>query len=211
MNKALPAFIAFAVLVGLCWLFPPIRIRSLKEVREVAISAQFDAVEFVEKFWGSQLLPATKEAAGATEVLETIANDPLSVREQFGRTLGVSSSYFLFVNGVGKVVSVEEDGIGLSLRPDSDEVQIAIPLGFVFGNAVRDSTGLLDPGDYPNAQEFNDISAALNSRVESNVLTRLREIAVPGSRIRFAGCAEVADEEQDLKPLALVPIFVEPE
>ena len=30
-----------------------------------------------------------------------------------------------------------------------------IETGHIFGNAVRDGTGLLDVNDYPNSQEFN--------------------------------------------------------
>lgn len=211
MNKALPALIAIAVLAGLCWLFPPFHIRSLKEVREAEAGVQFNAADLVERFWSGELLPATSGAAEASEVLEVIASNPPSVRERFGRTVGVSSSYFLFVHGVGRVVGTDDDSIGLSLEPDGNEAQIIIPLGFVFGNAVRDGTGLLNPSDYPNAQEFNDISAALNTMVETNVMPQLKQIATIGSRVQFAGCAEVADEELDLKPLSLVPVYVKAE
>ena len=83
-----------------------------------------------------------------------------------------------------------------------------IELGFVFGNAVRDATGLITASSYPNAQEFNDISAALNSMVEANVLPQLQQIAKVGDRIQFVGCAEVGDEDTDLKPLKLVPVMV---
>jgi predicted lipoprotein len=200
-----------AALAGLCWVFPPFHVRSLQAVRQAQANQQFNAADFAAKFWGQKLLPAAAQAVDAATVLDRIAVDPGSVPNEFGRTVGVSSSYFLFVRGVGRVVDADDDSIGLSLRPGSDEVHIVIPLGFVFGNAVRDGTGLLDPSDFPNAQEFNDISAALNSMVETNVMPRLQQIATLGSRIRFAGCAEVADEELDLKPLTLVPVSAEPE
>jgi hypothetical protein len=34
-------------------------------------------------------------------------------------------------------------------------------------------------------------------------------VARVGRRLRFAGCAEVADEDLDLDPLMLVPVLVE--
>jgi predicted lipoprotein len=76
---------------------------------------------------------------------------------------------------------------------------------------VRDATGLIKASNYPNAQEFNDISAALNSIVETNVLPQLQRIAKVGGRIQFAGCVEVGEEESDLKSLKLVPILVKPD
>ena len=208
MKKAVPALIVLVALALLCVVFPPFHVRSLKAVREAQASKQFNAAEFAAQFWTEQLLPAASQASDAGEVLEKINTDLKSVREQFGRTVGVGSSYYLFLRGDGRVVSADENSVGLSLKPEGDETQIVIELGFVFGNAVRDATGLVKASSYPNAQEFNDISAALNSLVETNVLPRLQQVAKVGSRVQFVGCAEVSDEDMDLKPLKLVPIEV---
>jgi predicted lipoprotein len=211
MKRLLPWLIGVTVVAGLCWAFPPFRVHSLKAVREAQMSTQFNAADFVGRFWGERLLPATEQAADVTQVLAAVANGPAKVREQFGRTVGVSSSYFLFVRGLGRVVSTSDGSVGLSVRGEGDTAEIAVPLGLVFGNAVRDGTGLLSSSEYPNAQEFNDISAALNRIIETNVLPQLQQIAKVGKRIAFAGCVEVADEETDLQPLKLVPITVKPE
>jgi len=208
MKKAVPALIGLATLVLLCWVFPPFHVRSLKAVRKEAANQRFNAADFAASYWTETLLPAAEQAADAATVLDRIASDPKSVRDQFGRTVGVGNSYYLFLRGAGRVVSADGDSIGLSMESDGNAAEIVIPLGFVFGNAVRDGTGLLDPSDHPNAQEFNEISAALNGIVETNVLPRVQEIAKAGSRIEFVGCAEVGDEDLDLMPLKLVPIQV---
>jgi predicted lipoprotein len=211
MKRALFWLVALVTLAGLCRAFPPFHIRSIKAVREAQANLQFNAADFAGRFWNEKLLPATGQAAEATKVLAAIAAAPEQVREQFGRTVGVSSSYFLFVHGAGRVVSADADNIGLTLKAEGHEADIIIPLGLVFGNAVRDSTGLLNSSAYPNAQEFNDISAALNRIVETNVLPQLQRIATVGKRVQFAGCVEVGEEETDLKPLKLVPILVKVE
>lgn len=211
MKKFLPAIVVLVVAGALGTLFPPFHIRSLKAVRGAQESRQFNPAEFAATFWSGKLLPATEQAAEAATVLEKINSDPQAVRKQFGRTVGVGSSYFLFLRGAGRIVSVDADSVGLSLKPQGSEPEVVIELGFVFGNAVRDATGLLNPSSFPNAQEFNDISAALNSLVETNVLPQLQQIAKVGGRIHFVGCAEVDDEDQDLKPLKLVPIVVKPD
>ena len=208
MKKAIPALVVLAALVVLGLVFPPFHVRSLKAVREAQANQQFNAGEFAAIFWTEKLLPSAEQAADAATVLDKISSDPKSVREQFARTVGVSSSYFLFVRGDGRVVSADENSIGLSLKPEGDEAQVVIELGFVFGNAVRDATGLLKASSYPNAQEFNDISAALNSMVETNVLPQLQKMAKAGGHIQFVGCVEVGDEDTDLKPLKVVPIEV---
>ena len=117
MKRFLPWLIALIFVAGLCGVFPPFRVHSLKAVREVQASQQFNAADFVGRFWGEKLLPATEQAAEVTQVLAAVANSPGQVREQFGRTVGVSSSYFLFVRGAGRVVSMTEDSIGLAVKP----------------------------------------------------------------------------------------------
>jgi predicted lipoprotein len=208
MKNKVPALVVVLGLAGLCWAFPPFHLRSLKAVREAHENQQFNATDFAARFWNERLLPAAENAADAAVVLETAASSPQAVRERFGRTVGVGDSFFLFVRGSGRVVSADGNNVGLRLQGEGDQPQIVIELGFVFGNAVRDATGLISASDYPNAQEFNEIAAALNGMVETNVLPQLQQIAKVGGRIQFMGCVEVADEDLDLKPLKLVPIEV---
>jgi len=203
-----PAILALAGVVVLGWLFPPVHFHSLKKQQAEVASATFNPTNFAAAFWSGRLLPARDRAADVEKVVATIRTNPTKVREQFGHTVGLSSSYFLFVRGVGHVVSADADSIGLSLPAAGTNVEVTVPLGFVFGNAVRDGCGLLDASGFPNAQQFNDISAALDRIVETQVLPEFQKLATLGKTIQFAGCVEVTDEDQDLKPLKLVPISV---
>jgi len=211
MNRTTRWSILILAIAGVCWAVPPVHFHSLKKQEQAQTATVFNAKDFVATFWPQTLLPATANAADAAKVLDAINSDPKKVREQFGRTVGVSSSYFLFIRGSGRVVSVASDSIGLSMKPAGTDADIVVPIDFVFGNAVRDGTGLLDSSKYPNAQEFNDISAQLNDIVEKQVLPEFQRIAKVGGRVQFSGCAEVADESTDLKPMKLMPISVKAE
>jgi predicted lipoprotein len=200
--------VALVAAAGFCWIFPPFHIRSLTQVRVARASLHFSATDFADRFWKEQLLPSLDRAAEAGKVLAAIAGNPQKAQEQFGRSVGISSSYYFFVRGTGRVITVDDAGVGLSLKGESNAVDVLVPLGLVFGNAVRDGTGLLDASAFPNSQEFNDISAGLNHIVETQVMPELQRIAAPGKRVQFAGCVEVADADTDLKPLKLVPVFV---
>jgi predicted lipoprotein len=207
-NRFVIALIALVAVAGFCWIFPPLHIRSLAQTRAAKASTLFNATDFAGKFWNERLLKSLPQAADAGRVLAAIAAGPQKAHEHFGRSVGISSSYYFFLRGAGRVVSVDDTGVGLSLKGESNEVEVFVPLGLVFGNAVRDGTGLLDSSAFPNSQEFNDISAGLNHIVEAQVLPELKHIAAVGKRVQFAGCVEVADEDTDLKPLKLVPISV---
>ena len=96
-----------------------------------------------------------------------------------------------------------------SVTRGTTNTEVSLQTGLLFGNAIRDGTGLLNVSDYPNSQDFNAISEALNRLVETRVQPKLREAAKVGAMIRFVGCAEVGDESTDLKPLKVVPVLAE--
>jgi predicted lipoprotein len=97
----------------------------------------------------------------------------------------------------------------LAVTEGATSAEVSLQVGLLFSNAIRDGTGLLNVNDYPNSQDFNAISEALNHLVETRVQPKLRAQAKVGATIRFVGCAEVNDESADLKPLKVVPVRTE--
>ena len=143
-------------------------------------------------------------------MLDEIKQDQQAARKAYGHSLGLSDTYSYFLSGTGRVVSVEKNAVGLSIDDDSTQVQVLLETGLLFGNAVRDGTGLLDVNDFANSQDFNAISTEINRRIESDVvLPKLRQQATVGSTIRFVGCAQITDAQTDLMPLRVVPFIGE--
>ena len=145
----------------------------------------------------------------AETLLPAIQHDPADAKKRFARSLGMSDSYTYFLSGTGRVIAVSDDEISLAITAGSTNAEVSLPMGMLFGNAIRDGTGLLDVNAYPNSQDFNNIANELNHLVETRVLPGLKERATVGATIHFAGCAEVDDESTDLKPLHVVPIQAE--
>jgi predicted lipoprotein len=123
--------------------------------------------------------------------------------------VGISNSYFIFIQGAGRIVNADSKGVGLAIREGSVGPDVVLPVRMVFGNAVRDATGLLDMDRLPNSRDFNDIAAELNHIVETRVLRELRDRAEVGRKVRFVGCAEVSPDAKRRKPLKVVPVWVD--
>ena len=73
--------------------------------------------------------------------------------------------------------------------PEAESEIIAVRTGPVFGNTVREGTGLLDVNNFPGLQEFNALSAELNALIEKSVLPALRDhaealVVAPGTSCR---------------------------
>lgn len=207
--RALRWPIVIAALAGICWLFPLFHVVPLKRVAAEKAAATFNPAQFAETFWTNRLLPSISKSVNASVLVAAINSDPTAAKKKFSRSVGLGDDYFYFVSGSGRVVSISEDGISLAVTAGSTNVEVALQNAPIFGDAVRDGTGLLDASAYPNSQDFNDISAALNHIVETRVLPKLQKEAKIGATISFAGCAEVDDESTDLKPLKVVPIQAE--
>jgi predicted lipoprotein len=195
------------------WAFPLFHIVPLDKARESKEEANVNAAEFAKRFWNERLTPALSRASDARAVLDAIDGDFRAARGQYGRTVGISNSYFVFIQGAGRIVNADSKGVGLAVRDRGAGPDVVLPVRMVFGNAVRDATGLLDMDRFPNSRDFNDIATALNHIVETRVLPELRDRAVVGRKIRFVGCAEVSPDAKRRKPLKLVPVrvdFLEP-
>ena len=202
---AVRCLIAIAVVAGVCWLLPLFHVVPLKQAAAEKAATVFNPTQFAETFWSAQLLPAIAKSVKAKTLLTAIQSDAAVAKMKFSRSIGAAENYFYFLAGSGKVIAVSDDEISLNLTGGTN-AEVSLQTGLVFGNALRDGTGLLDANNYPNSQDFNGISEALNHLVETRVLPKLREQAKVGANISFAGCAEVADESVDLKPLKVIPI-----
>jgi predicted lipoprotein len=171
-------------------------------------ATDFDPAAFVERFWIEQLIGSATTAADASELVGMLRDDPQAARVKHGRSVGLGGVFYYFVAGTGRVVATEKNSVGLAVGDGEEAIEVELGTGPVFGNALRDGTGLLDVNDFPNSKNFNALSAELNKRVEDDVLPALRAVAV-GATVRFAGCAEVVDEATDLRPLRVVPFLAE--
>jgi predicted lipoprotein len=204
--------IAAAAALGLSvllYFFPLFHVVPFAQTEKRTADASFDPVAFVDRFWNDRLITGAAGAVDAPELVAAIGRDRESARRTYGRSVGLGSVYYYFVKGTGRIVSVEKDSVGLSLGAEQPLVQVSLATGNIFGNAVRDGTGLLDVNDFANSQDFNALSSEINRRIEEQVLPAFRERAAVGARVRFVGCAEIIDEEMDLHPLRVVPIVAE--
>ena len=209
MNRFAACFIAAILFAGVCWVFPLFHIVPLERAAKEKAAAAFNPAERAERFWNEQLLKSLDRAVKMEVLLPLIKADRAEAEKKFSRSVGVSENRTYFLSGAGRVVAVNDEEISLALAGGSTNAEISLQIGLIFGNAVRDATGLLNVNDYPNSQDFNAVSEALNRIIEERVQPRLRAGGKIGATIHFVGCAELNDESTDLTPLKVVPVHVE--
>jgi predicted lipoprotein len=209
------ALLAAAVLAVFLYFFPLFRVVSLKTrtaaaaTATAAAPAAFDPVTAAAKFWKTDLPPAISRAVELEALAPAIRANAETAKTKYAPAAGLGTAYY-FVRGSGKVVARERNTLRLALH-DASSAIVTLRIGPVFGNTVRDGSGLLDVNSFPGLQEFNALSASLNSLVEKNVLPLLREQAVVGATVHFVGCAEAPESAAAASEplLMIVPVQAE--
>jgi predicted lipoprotein len=171
-------------------------------------AAAFDAVAFTADFWAARLQPAATQAPALAPIVLAVRADPMAAMKQHGHKVGEGTTWYYFARGSGRVTAVERSRLLLEID-DAPGAIVAVRTGPVFGNAVRDGSGLLELNSVPGLAEFNAVSAELNRMIEQSVQPPLKTGVEVGMRVAFVGCAE-APETIDSGPLLMfVPVKAE--
>jgi predicted lipoprotein len=196
---------------GLLWLFPLFHIVRLDGGEHATGQTTFNAADFAQSFWTDQLTPwLNRPWDNSEQFFAEYRRSPQAAREKHGRKVGVSRSRLFVLRGSGTIASVDSKGVVVKLDHDGGDTEIILQTGLLFGNTVRDATGLLDASDFPNSQHFNAVSTELNRLVETNVIAKLKELVSPGRKIQFVGCAQLSDAAAT-RPLKIIPLQVQVE
>ena len=188
----------------LFWFFPLFHFVHDEARWGINPAATFNAEHFAESFWKEKLVPSLAQAPDAATVLSA----PKEVRANFGRTVGIGRTKLFVVRGTGTIVAIDKTGVLISLQSHSSNAQIQLQTGLLFGNTVRDATGLLDPSTFPDSRQFNQISTELNRIVETRIIPMLTQKAAGGRTISFAGCVEITADQDIASPLKVIPLEV---
>jgi predicted lipoprotein len=208
MNRVLIIVGALGAVGVLSWFFPLFQVVSRETLRAEREQQVFRAEEYVKAFWSGKLRPAFADAEDAVTVLAALRESSEQAGTMYGRKAGLGRSTLYFLRGSGTIVAVDKNRVGVKLGDAVGEADVALETGLLFGNTARDASGLLNGDDFPNSQQFNEISTELNRTIEATVLPPLKERAQVGDAIEFVGCAEVTNVPRDIAPLKVVPLEV---
>lgn len=199
-----PITIILAVAAGLLLVYFSLDIRKLDTAKNKPEG--FDLETFTRVLWERDLPELARQGADISPLLQALQNDPENTCRTRGHKLGISQTVYFFVRGAGMIASLDEENVVVTL---GDGRQVKVATDFIFGNAVREASGLVNIDDFLNMTDFNNVSVALNKRVKENVAIPLRNAATPGMSITFAGAFEVNEKKPDMEALRIIPVMAE--
>jgi len=200
-----PVKYALASLVVIATLIFSFRIEKLDEYNATKNKSVYNAEEYATEIWENKIPAVIQDAPQILSVIEELKKDRQKAFEDFGRKLGISRTWYFMAKGKGMVDSVEEEYLWVNMDAD---IRIQLATSFIFGNAVRDASGVVDINDFINMTDFNNVSVSLNKLVKNEVVSELKNSAKTGMIIEFAGAFEINEELVNTDSIRVIPVSV---
>lgn len=205
MPKNLLKYVILAAVLGLVG-FNSVYVEKLDAHRAAAgtrAGRAFEAKAYAATFWNGKLRPALAQATDLTALLADLQTAPQPTFAAKSHALGIGNIRYFLVKGAGTITAVHENDVAVRL-PSGPEVQLATE--YIFGNAVRDATGLIRITEFENTADLNNVSAQLNNLVRQRVVAPLKAAARPGQAVQFTGAIELNQAHLHLDKLTIIPL-----
>ena len=183
-------------------------VRTIEE--DQAAKEGFNADRYVASIWESDFLPTLEEnAMDITQLLIELDQDEDSTTEKYGNRTSTGPYSFMVAADV-QVVDVNRESrvglAGLDILPANGEVDIYLAIGPVLrGNALRDAVGFIAFNDFTNQVEFAQVSDALKSRIDADILQQTTVDDLVGENVRILGAFTFDDRDE----IVIMPVRLE--
>jgi len=180
--------------------------KKLDEVKASLTAKEFNATAYAQTFWNNKLIPNLNKAVDLNQLTAMLSTDAAKTFDTYSHALGIGNLRYFLIKGKGIIESVNEDDVTVVFQPDSSKKTIVIAMEYIFGNAVRDATGLIDISEFSNTMDFNNVSAELNKIIREKVLPPFKSAVKKGDTLEFTGAIELNKEHLNLEEIEVIPV-----
>jgi predicted lipoprotein len=205
MNK----YIKYGLLIGVIALlgYKSVYFEKLS-TRKKADTGKFDAVAFSKKLWIEQMPGKLDSAISLQKLMSEIEINSADAFNKYTNALAVGNYRYALVKTEGVVTDVKEDEVLLDVTAADSVLHISVATEFVYGNAIRDASGLVQVKDYPNTADLSSISEALNKIIRTEVLPSFKTAVKKGNNISVVAAVELNREHIHWQGLELLPVRI---
>jgi predicted lipoprotein len=204
--KAAKYIIAIVIIIVVA--YNSVYFKKLDEVKAAATAKEFNATQYSQNFWTNKLIPNLNKATDLNQLTAMLSGDATKTFDTYSHALGIGNLRYFLVKGKGEVTAINDNALAVSLKSDTSQQTITIETEYIFGNEVRDATGLIDISEFSNTMDFNNVSAELNKIIREKVLPSFKSTVKKGNTIEFVGAIELNKEHLNLQKIEVVPIEI---
>lgn len=203
MNKYIKYSLLLVVFALLA--YKSVYFKKLSEVKNKA-TEKFDAAAFTKKLWDEKLPAKLDSAVELTVLIKAIGDAHGDAFNKYTNSIAVGNYRYAMVKAEGKVMQVNEDDLLLQLLFADSLLNVKIATEFVYGNAIRDASKLLQVKDFSNTTDLSSISETLNRTVRTEVLAPFKKTVKKGDNIIVTGAIEINKAHINWSEPEIIPV-----
>jgi len=190
------------ILVG----YNSVYIKKLSDVQK-AMPGKFDAKAFVQELWNEKLPAKLDSAIDINSLRKSIETNADEAFSKYTNALAIGNYRYALVKGEATIDSVNEDDVSVIVQSEQP-FKAAIVTEFVYGNTLRDASGLVNLKEFPNTSDLNNISEELNEIIRKKVVSSFKPNLKQGMKIEFTGAIQLNKEHVHFDDLEIVPVRI---
>lgn len=205
MQKKVIKYILFVLWLGIV-AYNSVYFKKLDDVKLASASKGFEAGTYAHNFYNNKLLPYLNNAIQLNQLISLLKTQPDKTFKDYSHTLDIGNIRYFLVQGEGAVTSITEDAMTVTLKNDSAKTIVKIATEFIYGNAVRDASGLIKLNDFNSTSDINNVSEGLNKIIRQEVVPPFKAKAKEGDVVKFWGAIELNQAHVNLDLIEVMPI-----
>lgn len=205
MQKNSIKYIA-TIIVVLIVAYNSVYFKKLDEINARAPKA-FDAVKYAHDYVKNKLTPTLDKSPDVTELLNMLSANPGKAFKTYAHAIGIGNVKFFMVKGEGVITNIDENDVFVKPSTLGSPV-VKIATEYVFGNALRDASGLISINEFTSTTDLNNVSAEINKMVRNDVLPPFKGSAKIADKVQFAGAIELNQEHLNISDPEIIPITI---
>ncbi len=176
--------------------------------RKVAGESTFDAPAFSKQLWAEQMPAKLDSAVALTALIEAVNKNSEAAFKQYTHALAIGNYRYALVKFDAVIKEVREDDALITITASDSAIQASLATEFIYGNAIRDASGLIQVQDYPNTSDLNSISEALNKIVRTEVVPSFKKTMKNRDTVNGIAAVELNKQHIHWQNLELLPLRI---
>ena len=177
--------------------------------RKSNAALSFDAPGFSKKLWEEKMPAKMDSAIDLSQLITAIDKESETAINKYTNALAIGNYRYVLVKLNATVMDVKEDEIILSIKHKDSLFAVNMATEFIYGNAIRDASGLVQVKDFPNSADLNGISEELNKIIRTTVLPAFKNSVKNGDNINVVAAVELNKEHIHWNNIELLPVRIQ--
>lgn len=197
MKKKYVYILAFLIIAILG--YNSVYFKKLSDIKK-AKKESFDFKTFADSIYYKGILKSKKTIA-LTDLISSIKTNQEAAFAKHGNRLGIGNSAYFMIKSTGKIIDIKD---GIYTIADEKNGVVFIDTKYIFGNDLRDASGLVKLTDFKTNAQFNKVSENLNEIVRNEIPKQTKNVKI-GDSISFSGAVKLNKKQTLFTDLLIIP------